>query len=96
MPVFQCCAYARLLDENNSCHLLLEAGRRLACRYNRQWHGEELAELQFDTLEFGAAFSRLRAQLPKRVFWRESTAQHFSTISGSSPAGSLSFAPMCD
>lgn len=56
-------------------------------RYNRVWHQEELSELEYDTLEFEVAFNQLRDRLPKRVFWRESTAQHFDTLSGKGGRG---------
>lgn len=55
-----------------------------ACKYAYRYNYMEdgMAELQRDMLRFEAGFQRLRDQLPKRMLWRESTAQHFNTTSG--------------
>ena len=41
-----------------------------------------MAEMEADMPRFEEAFNTYREALPRRIFWRESTAQHFDTTSG--------------
>ena len=41
-----------------------------------------MEELEYDALEFEVAFKRLRGSLPKRIFLKETTAQHFDSLTG--------------
>ena len=41
-----------------------------------------MVDMEADMAQFEAAIREHREGLPKRLFWRESTAQHFDTLSG--------------
>jgi hypothetical protein len=42
-------------------------------------------ELEEEMLAFEDAVHRYRHAIPKRFFWRETSAQHFNTLSGAFP-----------
>ena len=43
---------------------------------------DRMGDLEADMPQFEAAVNEYRKDLPKRLFWRESTAQHFDTLTG--------------
>ena len=48
---------------------------------------EKMDDLVGDMPQFEAAVNEYRQDLPKRLFWRECTAQHFDTLTGQASSG---------